>query len=341
MQGLALQYAKYGLPSATVELVRTTVLPKKLGPDQVLLKFIAAPINPSDYNAIEGKYPVRPPLPAVGGNEGSARILEVGPDVRGLRAGDTVIPAAAGFGTWRSHAVASEQQVKKLPTGLSTAASAMFAVNPCTAYRMIEDFKKPEAGGWLIQNGANSGVGRAVIQLCRAQGIHTVNIIRDRADADSLKSELLASGADAVFIASQRGEIEQFCAENTPKLALNMVGGRDTIQLLKCLGEDGRVVTYGAMSNSPLSVPFGLAVFKNITLHAYWMTRWSNLNARSQAESEMFERLGELFRSGELQPTPHKENSFFDFEEALDCAYKRKQLFVVEKSLGDQRNDGL
>ena len=69
-----------------------------------------------------------------------------------------------------------------------------------------------------------------------------------------------ASGGDAIFTNSNGNELEQFCKENVPHLALNMVGGRETVQLLKCLGNRSTVVTYGAMSNSPLSVPFGLQV---------------------------------------------------------------------------------
>ena len=272
------------------------------------------------------------------GNEGSATVLEVGSNVRDLRPGDTVIPAYAGFGTWRTHCVTEETSVKKIPSNLSVAASAMFAVNPCTAYRMIEDYQKPAPGGWIIQNGANSGVGRAVIQLSRAQGIRTVNIIRDRENVEELRKDLLDIGGDVVFTSSQRGEMEKFCKENTPRLALNMVGGRETIQLLKCLGEKSHLVTYGAMSNSPMSVPFGLQVFKDITLHSYWMTRWTKKHARSELEGEMFGRIAEFYQSGELTPTPYKENSFHDFAEALDNAYKVKQLFVVDKTLSDPRS---
>ena len=336
MKSVLLRYSKYGTPSSTIEVVKQN-LNSKLSTNQMLLKFLAAPINPSDYNQIDGKYPIKPELPAVGGNEGSAVVLEVGQDVKSVSPGDTVLPGYAGFGTWRSHCVTEEGSVKKIPDNLSVPASAMLAVNPCTAYRMIEDFQKPPRGGWIIQNGANSGVGRAVIQLCKAQGIRTVNIIRDREGADEVSRDLSSLGADAVFNSSQRSEMERFCKENTPHLAFNMVGGRDTIQLLKCLGERSSLVTYGAMSNSPMSVPFGLQVFKDITLHCYWMTRWNKKYARSHLEDEMFGKLAEYLQSGELTPTPHRENSFYDFSDALDNTFKLKQLFVVDKTLSDSR----
>lgn len=45
-----------------------------------------------------GSYPVLCPLPAVGGNEGVAEVIEVGSDVTSLRPGDWVMPIDAGFG---------------------------------------------------------------------------------------------------------------------------------------------------------------------------------------------------------------------------------------------------
>ena len=42
------------------------------------------------------------------------------------------------------------------------------------------DFTELKQGDWIVQNGANSGVGQNVIQLARIRGFKTVNIIRDR-----------------------------------------------------------------------------------------------------------------------------------------------------------------
>ena len=44
-------------------------------------RMMQAPINPSDINTIEGKYPIKPPLPAVPGNEGVGVVREVGSEV--------------------------------------------------------------------------------------------------------------------------------------------------------------------------------------------------------------------------------------------------------------------
>ena len=48
----------------------------EVGPGEVLVRMLAAPINPADINMIEGTYPVKPDkFPAIGGNEGVGEVL--------------------------------------------------------------------------------------------------------------------------------------------------------------------------------------------------------------------------------------------------------------------------
>jgi trans-2-enoyl-CoA reductase len=65
---------------------------------------LAAPINPSDINRVQGVYPVRPPLPAaVAGYEGVAQVHALGSAVaRPLSPGDWVIPFPPSFGLFLS-----------------------------------------------------------------------------------------------------------------------------------------------------------------------------------------------------------------------------------------------
>lgn len=62
---------------------------------------------------------------------------------------------------------------------------------------MINDFEDIQ-GSTLIQNGANSGVGQAVIQIAKYLNIKTINVIRDRPDLEALKSYLSSLGATYV-----------------------------------------------------------------------------------------------------------------------------------------------
>ena len=88
----SLIYESYGDPEKVLQKVETTaqVLQSPLPANQVLVKFLASPINPADINTIQGTYSIKPQLPAIPGNEGCAQVLQVGSNVSTLKAGDRV-----------------------------------------------------------------------------------------------------------------------------------------------------------------------------------------------------------------------------------------------------------
>ena len=61
-------------------------------------------------NYVKGTYPIKPPLPAVGGGEGVGQVLEAR-GCRTLKPGDWILPSVPMSGTWRSHAVYEEESV--------------------------------------------------------------------------------------------------------------------------------------------------------------------------------------------------------------------------------------
>ena len=230
-----LGYSEYGDPSSVVRLLQEKIS-AQLEPSEVLARYILAPVNPADINVLQGTYPIRPALPATGGGEGVAEVLSVGAEVRDLSPGDWVLPARPMTGTWTTHSLAHHSDWIKIRNDIPALGAATMLINPCTAYRMLRDFVSLEPGDWLIQNGANSAVGQAVIQLARLQGVKTVNVVRDREDIAVLKSRLSGLGADLVLTeeelraASRRfrsGELRR------PRLALNCVGGQSSSELCK------------------------------------------------------------------------------------------------------------
>lgn len=127
-------------------------------PQDVHIRFLAAPINPADCNQVEGVYPIKPPFNtsldsdepvAVGGNEGVAEIIALGDQVKGFKVGDKVVMAQAGRGTWRTHAALPASDVQLLPgfnNQVSLVHAATLTVNPSTAYRMLKDFVELKEG---------------------------------------------------------------------------------------------------------------------------------------------------------------------------------------------------
>ena len=71
-----------------------------------------------------------------------------------------------------------EKVLLKVPNDIPAAYAATLTINPATAYRLLRDFAKLQPGDVIIQNGANSMVGLAVVQMAREMGIKTINVVR-------------------------------------------------------------------------------------------------------------------------------------------------------------------
>ncbi|CAK9176081.1 unnamed protein product, partial [Ilex paraguariensis] len=87
----AVVYDQHGPPDSVTRV--TELPPVEIKENDVCVRMLAAPINPSDINRIEGVYPVRPPVPAVGGYEGVGVVHSMGAAVKNFSPGDWVIPS--------------------------------------------------------------------------------------------------------------------------------------------------------------------------------------------------------------------------------------------------------
>ena len=288
----ALRFHECGKPAEVLRL--EAVEPPPLAEGEVRLKILAAPVNPADLNFIEGSYGVKPELPALPGTEGCGEVVES--RAAGFAPGDRVILLRRA-GTWAEQVVAPAGHLFKLPAGIDPLQAAMLKVNPATAWRLLRGFAEVPAGSWIVQNSANSSVGRCVIVLARTLGIRTMNLVR-RAE---LVDELLALGADAVVV-DDDGAVDRALAETggaRPGLAFNGVGGESALRLMNLLAPGGIHVTYGAMSRRPLTVPNGLMIFTDLQLRGLWVTRWIESAPRAEIE-EVYTRLAGLMVSGAL-----------------------------------------
>ncbi|KAI8996983.1 hypothetical protein BDB01DRAFT_769400 [Pilobolus umbonatus] len=309
----AMVFSNYGQPSDVLRWHSYRLPP--LTSDSVYVKFLASPINPADVNMIQGVYPIKPTFQtlggmndvAVGGNEGVAEVIAVGDNVSSLKVGDEVVMAKSGYGTWRTHAAGLATDFQLLPSAdnVSLIQKATISVNPCTAYRMLKDFIQLKQGDYIIQNGGNSAVGQAVIQLAKAWGLNTINVVRNRPDIDKLRDELTELGGTHVITDDVLGShetrklVKSWTGGNTPLLGLNCVGGKSAVEMAKYLGINGKYVTYGAMSKSPLSIPASLLIFKNISFHGFWVSKWGEIHSPEERYA-MFKDITQLMSQGQL-----------------------------------------
>jgi mitochondrial enoyl-[acyl-carrier protein] reductase / trans-2-enoyl-CoA reductase len=289
--------------------------------DEAVVKMYAAPINPADLNQIEGKYPVRPELPATPGFEGAGVVVELGAGVKGLTSGLLVI-LPHNVGTWRDAVAVKAEALVVVPEGIAPVQAAMLKINPLTAWRLLHDYVDLQKGDWLIQNAANSAAGRDVIQIAHELGYKTVNVVRRAELVDELREE----GGDIVLIDADklREEVKSATGGASIRLGLNSVGGDSALRLANCLAPGGTLVSFGAMSLQPLKIPTGLLIFKDLRFCGIWINKWYD-NATPSECMEAFRPLFDMARRGLLKTKIEKAYPLSEVEAAVAHAAQDKR----------------
>jgi len=91
--------------------------------------------------------------------------------------------------------------------------------------------------------------------------------------------------------------------------------------MARLLGEDAYLVSYGAMSKDPLSLPTSLFIFKNLTCHGFWQTRWYDQKTLGE-RLQMMQTLTGLIRGGKLDSPEHEILVIGGRESDLDAREK-------------------
>jgi NADPH:quinone reductase-like Zn-dependent oxidoreductase len=263
----AVQLMAYGNPVEGLKYVDLAE-PEAPGSNQILLGVEFSPLNPSDLLLAQGIYGIRPALPTVIGNEGVGRVLALGVGVENVRVGDRVLAPLSSF-TWRERMVVSAKGLFALPADADPQQLSMLAINPPTAALLLSEYVDLKPGEWVVQNAANSSVGRWVIAFAKTRGLKTVNIVR----RPELVAELKAIGGDVVVVDSPdvSKEIKAAVGQAELRLALDGVSGPATGVLASTLSPHGTLVAYAAMSKAAISISPLDVIFKPITMRGFWL----------------------------------------------------------------------
>lgn len=263
-------FRRHGVPADVIEVIEEP--DPTPGPGQVRVRNHVMTINPADLLSIEGRYGATPPdLPATPGVGAWGVVDAVGDGVTHLSIGDPVLPI--GGGLWADTVVVPERMAPKAPPGADPAQAAMMRANPGTAHLMLSDIVDLTEGDWIVQNAANSNVGRMVIRFAQEMGLHTINIVR-RAD---IVPALKADGADVVIVddgSTDLAEAIRSATAEAPRLALDAVGGAATGSLASVVADRGTVVVYGLLSGDDNSLAARDLVFRDVKVRGFWLADW-------------------------------------------------------------------
>jgi trans-2-enoyl-CoA reductase len=319
------QFSSFGRPDEVIECVEVADPPSPQA-GEVALDVLAFPINPADLLTIEGLYASRPALPARPGAECVARVHAVGDGVEDMREADLVIPLDRE--NWVQRKVAKASRLIKVPAGVDPLQLAMLKVNPPTAYLMMTKYVSLAPGEWLLQDAANSGVGHCLIQLAKAKGLRTVNIVR----REGLVDELTRLGADVVLLDGP--DLAQRITAATGgapiRLAIDAVGGNQIVRFGDALADEALVLNYGRLSGENPQLSGHQCVFKRLVLTGFWLVPWLQKLSREEVVA-LYAGLARRMAEGTLRIAVERTFRLEEIKQAvaLANAYRRAGKVLV------------
>jgi NADPH:quinone reductase-like Zn-dependent oxidoreductase len=181
-------------------------LPEPLD-DEILVRIVAASVNPVDYKTREGKYPVvgEKDLPVTLGRDLSGTVESFGTSAQNIRKGDAIFALLGrDRGAYAQYVVVKATEFAPKPENLSHVEAAAVPLAALTAWQGLFDQGKLKVGQRVLIHGGAGGVGHMAIQLAKAKGAFVATTV-SKNDLDFVRG----LGADqAVDYINQRFEDE-------------------------------------------------------------------------------------------------------------------------------------
>jgi NADPH:quinone reductase len=293
----AVQFDQFGEPA---EVLRVREVPDpEPGRNEVRVRMIASPVNPSDMLVVRGLYGVLPKLPATPGFEGVGVVDRVGPGLLGkLVMGKRVAVINGNGGNWAEYAVIPARQARPFPADIPDDQVATAFVNPASVLAMVRHILAVPSGEWMLQSAAGSSLGRMIIKLAKHDGLKVVNVVRRR----EAIAELKAFGAEVVISTSDgpiASQVRGITGGDGVKYAIDPVGGSTGSGVFEALGLDGRMLVYGTLSQESLQIDQRLMIAGHRAIEGFWLGHW--MRSRTIPQSLLlFREIAKLLRNGVL-----------------------------------------
>jgi len=237
----AIRVHEFGEPDVMQVEERPTLLP---APGQVVVRVMAAGVNPVDTYIRSGQYAQLPLLPYTPGMDGAGVVEAVGEGVRKFRPGERVYVAGSISGTFAEQALCTESQVHRLPERLSFQQGAAVGIPYGVAYRALFHRAQAKPGETVLVHGATGGVGIAATQLARAGGLTVFGTGGTDRGCELARSQ----GADHVLDHSSDNYLQQIWELTDARgvdVIVEVLANVNLANDLKLLGQKGRVVVIG------------------------------------------------------------------------------------------------
>lgn len=265
---------------------------------EVLVRVLAAGINPGDWDVLRGTPRIlrlgtglRRPRRRILGAAIAGRVEAVGLGVSGLGCGDAVYAGLDGGGLAELVCVTADRVAAK-PSNLSFEQAAAVPVAGVTALQAIRDVGEVRAGQAVLINGASGGVGTFAVQIAKSLGAEVTGV------CSTTNVELVRSiGADHVIDYTREDFVAALGAYD---VILDNVGNRSLAELRRALRPRGILIP-----NSNKGRGRWLGPYLRRALHALALSPFVSQRIRPFASSdtrEALDRMRGLIERGEVTP---------------------------------------
>jgi NADPH2:quinone reductase len=322
--------SKPGGPEVLLPETRSVPVP---GPQEILVKVVAAGVNRPDVAQRSGSYPPPPGASDLPGLEIAGEVVAVGSEAKKHKIGDKVMSLVAGGG-YAQYCIAQDAQAMTVPPALSMIEAGALAETLMTVWHNVFERGGLKAGETLLIHGGSSGIGTMAIQLAKAFGAKAIVTVGSQEKADAC----LKLGADhAINYKTQDfvAEVKTITGGKGVELILDMVGGEYVDRNYDAAAVDGRIVQIALLGGGKATINVGKIMVKRL------QHTGSTLRPRSNADKAAMvaaieAKVMPLVRDGRIKPLM---DGSFPLEKAAD-AHRRmetsehigKIVLVVEHS---------
>ena len=290
------------------------------GPNEVLVKVVAAGVNFADTLMVRGQYQEKPEPPFAPGLELAGLVNRLGDGVTGLTPGQRVM-ALTGRGAFAEYAVAKQSDVFVLPQEMDFDTAAGFAVTYGTAHGALRWHADLQPGETLMVHGAGGGVGLAAVECGKALG---ARVIASAGDAKKLQVAV-DHGADATIDYRQedvKTRMRALTEGQGVDVVFDPVGGPVFDASLRATAWGGRLVVIGFAAGEVQQIPANILLVKNISVHGmYW---GSNRTMAPQRLATQFDELFAWYKAGKIKPYVSQGYALEDGAQAIADLRARK-----------------
>jgi NADPH2:quinone reductase len=287
----AIVVRQYGEPD--VMKIEEIPTPEPSG-SQVLVKIMAAGVNPVETYMRTGNHAHAPKLPYTPGKDGAGLVEKVGEEVTRFKPGDRIYTSNTLTGTYAEYALCNEDQLGFLPDNVSFEQGAGIWTPYATSYRALFQKAGAKAGEIVLVHGASGGVGIACVQWAKSRGL----TVFGTASSDEGKRLVREQGAERIFDHSADGylgEIREQTGDRGVDIIIEMLANVNLQNDFEALAMFGRITIVG--NRGSLEFNPRAAMTKDATIFSM-----SLFNAPKSAFDEIHAAIFEGLSDGSLNP---------------------------------------